>query len=121
MQHRAEVPVLSGASLGHSVGGGLPCPSLVGWRRQLAHAHRGTPRGGSTPSGGDSTRGAALPKEYDPEPLKAAFPLLTGCIKPSVDVAQMEGCLRAAMVTETELERAGVLTKALHHEATASG
>jgi hypothetical protein len=44
-------------------------------------------------------------KEYDPERLRAAFPLLAGCINPSVDVAQLEGCLRAGMVTDTELER----------------
>ncbi len=56
-------------------------------------------------------------KEYAPDPRKAAFPLLAGCIKPSVDVAQLEGRLRAGMVIETEPERPGVLTRTLHSRA----
>jgi hypothetical protein len=56
-------------------------------------------------------------KEYDPERLRAAFPLLASCIKPAVDIAQLEGCLRAGMVTDTELEREGVLTRTLHSRA----
>ena len=71
----------------------------------------------------DEVRGVAVHveprfrKEYDAERLTAGFPRLAGCIKPSVDVAQLEGCLRAGMVTETELERAGVLTRTLHSRA----
>src|SRR3990170_1085243 len=56
-------------------------------------------------------------KEYDPERLRAAFPRLAGCVKPSVDLAQLEACLRAGMVTDTELEREGVLTRSLHSRA----
>ena len=56
-------------------------------------------------------------KEYDADGLTAAFPRLAGCVKPSVDVAQLEACLRAGMVTDTELERAGVLTRSLHSRA----
>ena len=56
-------------------------------------------------------------KEYEAERLAAAFPRLAGCIRPAVDVAQLEACLRAGMVTETELEREGVLTRALHSRA----
>ncbi len=71
----------------------------------------------------DEVRGVAVHieprfrKEYDADRLLAAFPRLVGCIRPSVDVAQLEGCLRAGMVTETELEREGMLTKALHSRA----
>ncbi len=60
---------------------------------------------------------ARFRKEYDAERLTAAFPRLAGCIKSAVDVAQLEACLRAGMVTETELEREGVLTRALHSRA----
>ena len=56
-------------------------------------------------------------KEYDAERLAAAFPRLAGCIRPAVDVAQLEACLRAGMVTEVELEREGVLTRTLHSRA----
>src|SRR6266496_1652839 len=49
--------------------------------------------------------------------LQAAFPRLGACVRPSVDVAQLEACLRAGMVTDGELERAGVLTRALHSRA----
>jgi hypothetical protein len=34
-----------------------------------------------------------------------------------IDTGQLEACLRAGMVTETELEREGVLTRALHSRA----
>src|SRR5437870_11165378 len=56
-------------------------------------------------------------KEYDAEKLLTAFPRLNSCVRPSVDVAQLEACLRAGMVTDGELERAGVLTRALHSRA----
>ena len=56
-------------------------------------------------------------KEYDAEKLRAAFPRLSECVRPSVDIAQLEACLRAGMVTDSELERAGVLTRALHSRA----
>ena len=56
-------------------------------------------------------------KEYDAERLLAAFPRLAACVKPAVDVAQLEACLRAGMLTETELEREGVLTQSLHSRA----
>ncbi len=71
----------------------------------------------------DEVRGVAVhvePRfrtEYDAERLTAGFPSLAVCIKPSVDVAQLEGCVTAGMVTETELERAGVLTRSLHSRA----
>ena len=71
----------------------------------------------------DELRGVAVHveprfrKEYDADGLTAAFPRLAGCVKPSVDVAQLEACLRAGMVTDTELERAGVLTRSLHSRA----
>ncbi len=71
----------------------------------------------------DEIRGVAVHveprfrKEYDAERLTAGFPRLAVCIKPSVDVAQLEACVTAGMVTETELEREGVLTKALHSRA----
>ena len=56
-------------------------------------------------------------KEYDAEKLRAAFPRLSECVRPAVDIAQLEACLRAGMVTDGELERAGVLTRALHSRA----
>src|SRR5712692_1735187 len=56
-------------------------------------------------------------KEYDPEKLQALHPRLRACVRPSVDIAQLDACLRAGMVTETELEREGVLTRALHSRA----
>lgn len=56
-------------------------------------------------------------KEYDPERLAAGFPRLAGCVKPAVESSQLEACVRAGMVTETELERAGVLTRSLHSRA----
>lgn len=56
-------------------------------------------------------------KEYDAERLLAAFPRLEGCVKPAVDVTQLEACLRSGMATEGQLERAGVLTRALHSRA----
>lgn len=71
----------------------------------------------------DEVRGVAVHvtprfrKEYDAERLTAAFPRLAGCIKSAVDVAQLEGCVRAGMVTDTKLEREGVLTRALHSRA----
>ncbi len=71
----------------------------------------------------DEVRGVAvhieprLRKEYDAARLTAAFPRLAGCVEPAVDVAQLEACLRAGMVTETELEREGVLTRSLHSRA----
>ena len=71
----------------------------------------------------DELRGVAVHveprfrREYDADGLTAAFPRLAGCVKPSVDVAQLEACLRAGMVTDTELEREGVLTRSLHSRA----
>jgi hypothetical protein len=71
----------------------------------------------------DEVRGVAVHveprfrKEYDAERLLAAFPRLAACVKPAVDAGQLEACLRAGMVTETELERAGVLTRTLHSRA----
>ncbi len=56
-------------------------------------------------------------KEYDPERLAAVFPRLAGCVKSAVDTGQLEACVTAGMVTETELERAGVLTRSLHSRA----
>lgn len=56
-------------------------------------------------------------KEYDALRLLSTFPRLEGRIKPAVDVAQLEACLRAGMVTESELESAGVLTRGLHSRA----
>ena len=58
-----------------------------------------------------------VPESEKNQSVPAAFPRLAGCVKPSVDVAQLEACLRAGMVTETELERAGVLTRSLHSRA----
>jgi hypothetical protein len=71
----------------------------------------------------DELRGVAVHveprfrREYDADRLTAAFPRLAGCVKPSVDVAQLEVCLRAGLVTDTELEWAGVLTRSLHSRA----
>ncbi len=56
-------------------------------------------------------------KEYDAERLLAEFPRLSGCVKRAVDGRQLEACLGAGMVTETELERHGVLVRALHSRA----
>ena len=56
-------------------------------------------------------------KEYDAERLVAVFPRLAGCVKSAVDMGQLEACVTAGMVTETELERSGVLTRALHSRA----
>ncbi len=56
-------------------------------------------------------------KEYDAERLIAVFPQLAECVKAAVDARQLEACVRAGMVTETELERAGVLTRSLHSRA----
>jgi len=56
-------------------------------------------------------------KEYDAEVLLAEFPRLSGCVERAVDRRQLEACLRAGMVTETELERHGVLVRALHSRA----
>jgi len=60
---------------------------------------------------------ARFRKEYDPERLVAVFPRLAGCVKSAVDTGQLEACVTAGMVTETELERAGVLTRSLHSRA----
>ncbi len=56
-------------------------------------------------------------KEYDAERLVAVFPRLAGCVKSAVDMGQLEACVTAGMVTETELERVGVLTRSLHSRA----
>ncbi len=55
--------------------------------------------------------------EYDAERLVAVFPRLAGCVKSAVDTGQLEACVTAGMVTETELERSGVLTRSLHSRA----
>jgi hypothetical protein len=71
----------------------------------------------------DEVRGVAVRvegrfrKEYDAERLLVAFPRLAACVKPAVGAAQLEACVTAGMVTETELERAGVLTRSLHSRA----
>ncbi len=71
----------------------------------------------------DEVRGVAVRveprfrKEYDADRLIAAFPRLTACVRPAVDSGQLEACVRAGMITEGELERAGVLTRALHSRA----
>ena len=71
----------------------------------------------------DEARGVAVHveprfrKEYDAERLLAAFPRLAGCVEPAVDAGQLEACVRAGMVTEGELERAGVLSRSLHSRA----
>ena len=56
-------------------------------------------------------------KEYDAERLLATFPHLAGCVTPAVDASQLEACLRSGMATEGQLERAGILTRALHSRA----
>ena len=56
-------------------------------------------------------------KEYDAERLLATFPRLAGCVSAAVDVSQLEACLRSGMATEGQLERAGILTRALHSRA----
>ncbi len=56
-------------------------------------------------------------KEYDAERLTAGFPRLAECVKPAVNTSQLEACVRAGMITETELEREGVLTRCLHSRA----
>jgi hypothetical protein len=56
-------------------------------------------------------------KEYDAERLKVAFPRLSACVQLSVNVAQLDACLKAGLVTEGELDREGVLTRALHSRA----
>jgi hypothetical protein len=56
-------------------------------------------------------------KEYDPDRLILAFPQLAGCIRPAVDVNQLEACVAAGMVTERELEREGALFRTLHSRA----
>ena len=59
----------------------------------------------------DESRGVAVHvearfrKEYDAERLVAVFPRLAGCVKSAADTDQLEGCLRAGMVTDTKLER----------------
>ncbi len=71
----------------------------------------------------DEVRGVAVHveprfrKEYDAELLLAVFPRLAGCVKSAVDTGQLEACVTVGMVTETELERAGVLTRSLHSRA----
>jgi len=71
----------------------------------------------------DELRGVAVHvetrfrKEYDPERLALIFPQLAGCIRPAVDVNQLEACMTAGMVTERELEREGVLYRTLHSRA----
>ncbi len=42
---------------------------------------------------------------------------MAGCVKSAVDTDQLEACVTAGMVTEMELERAGVLTRCLHSRA----
>ncbi len=71
----------------------------------------------------DEARGVAVHveprfrKEYDAERLVAVFPRLAGCVKSAVDASQLEACVRAGMVAETELEQSGVLTRCLHSRA----
>ena len=60
---------------------------------------------------------ARFRKEYDPDRLAVGFPQLAACIRPVVDVNQLEACLAAGMVTERELEREGVLFRTLHSRA----
>ncbi len=60
---------------------------------------------------------ARFRKQYDAERLVTVFPRLAGCVKSAVDASQLEACLRAGMVTETQPERAGVLTRSLHSRA----
>ncbi|TMG04268.1 MAG: hypothetical protein E6I03_01610 [Chloroflexi bacterium] len=56
-------------------------------------------------------------KEYDADRLALVFPHLAGCLRPAVDVNQVEACVAAGMVTEKELEREGVLFRTLHSRA----
>jgi hypothetical protein len=56
-------------------------------------------------------------KEYDADRLALAFPQLKACIKPAVDVDQLSACVAAGMVTESELEREGILCRTLHSRA----
>ncbi len=56
-------------------------------------------------------------QQASPSGFLAAFPCPAGCVKQAVDAGQLEACLRAGMVTETELERSGVLTRTLHSRA----
>jgi hypothetical protein len=56
-------------------------------------------------------------KEYDAERFQASFPRLSACVQLSVNVAQLDACLKAGLVTEGELDREGVLTRALHSRA----
>ncbi len=71
----------------------------------------------------DEVRGVAVhveprfPKEYDAERLIAVFPRLSGCVKSAEDTAQLKACVTTGMVTETELERSGLLTRSLHSRA----
>ena len=71
----------------------------------------------------DEARGVAVHveprfrKEYDAERLVAVIPRLAGCVKSAVDTGQLEARVTAGMVTETELERSGVLTRSLHSRA----
>jgi hypothetical protein len=60
---------------------------------------------------------ARFRKEYDPDRLSVAFPQLGACIRPAVDVHQLESCVAAGMVTERELEREGVIFRTLHSRA----
>ncbi len=60
---------------------------------------------------------ARFRNEYDAERLVAVFPRLAGCVRSAVDTGQLEACVTAGMVTETELERSGVLTRSLHSRA----
>src|SRR5437667_12617028 len=53
-------------------------------------------------------------KEYDADRLALVFPHLAGCLRPAVDVNQLEACVAAGMVTEKELEREGGLVRTLH-------
>ena len=61
--------------------------------------------------------GITCRKEYDAERLVAVFPGLAGCVKSAVNTDQLEACVTAGMVTETELELSGVLTRSLHSRA----
>jgi len=56
-------------------------------------------------------------KEYDAERLLVAFSRLATCVKPAVETSQLEAYMLAGMVTEGELEREGVLIKALYSRA----
>ena len=71
----------------------------------------------------DEARGVAVHvearfrKEYDAERLVAVFPRLAGCVKSAVHTGQLAACMTAGFVTETELERSAVLTRARHVHA----